>query len=1117
LTLNYGTLNWNNFGLNAAGSPNPTRIAATNAVTLQGGTFTINGAGSTDTVATLNSVTVTGGNNVINTLPYINMGSTVQLNIGNLVRNTATKSGVVFNGFSANNSTGANTLGGQGLTTNSNIFLTQVNGAAFSASNLVDNLIGGWAVADGSTFATYSNTFGVVAMNNTYGGFAAPVFSGTDLSAATTAASNINDNADRTITGAKAINSLRYAQSGTGQTAKTITFAAGATLAIDVGFIANASTNTTFAATDAANTISGTGADLFFYINSQTTIVQPSIIGSAALISNGPGTLSLRPQFASNTYSGGTFVNNGTTTLVANPGLIAIPGDLTITGSANSAANTAVTMTTNAGQIAATSNVLINGGGNLTMVGSNTLNSVTFDNRGSGQNPTVATATLLILSSATPVTATNDSLATVPVISGTALQFSNATPVLSVNDGLAETELTISAPITQHASMTSLSKTGTGVLALSGASTFTTGFNLNQGGLMFGANSTGSPVVTSGPVGTGTLTIAGGTSLLSDGTARTIANATTVNGDFTFGGRVAGNGVTLSGAMNLGAAGRTITVDSPAVTSTISGAITSTATGTALTKAGEGTLVLSSATSNLGGAGVAVTGGILRNGIINAIPTASAVAVSAGAGYDLNGFAQTVDGISGAGFITNSANSAQTLTVSSTVTNSTFAGSLTDNILGQGASRLNLVKAGVGTSLTLSGINNYAGTTAVNAGTLQFAKQASLYNNTPANWTAGNINVKSGATLALNVGGTDEFTTGNVTTLLTNLAASSSATNGMNAGAILGLDTSNAAGGTFTVSDVIANTTGASGGSRGLSKQGAGTLVLSGANTYTGTTTVSAGRLQVADGTTGSIAASAVTVVTSGSTIVGAAKLSGGAGSFANSSTVGVVAGSTIIGDTGSNTNRGVLAPGITDNSNTSNQTLTFTAVSSPLTVAGGSQLQLSITTATTNDSGIAALLAGGTYVTAADYITNTSPAWTTGAPGDPALLSGSTTYGQYDFINVTSGAINLGTRNGGLGNGTVSIINNGYLVGAQAGDVFNLLDWTGVMGGAFTANFTGNFTSGGAWDDMDLPTLGSSLVWDTSAFASHGVLIVVPEPSRALLLLFGLLGLMMRRRRQTV
>jgi hypothetical protein len=134
-----------------------------------------------------------------------------------------------------------------------------------------------------------------------------------------------------------------------------------------------------------------------------------------------------------------------------------------------------------------------------------------------------------------------------------------------------------------------------------------------------------------------------------------------------------------------------------------------------------------------------------------------------------------------------------------------------------------------------------------------------------------------------------------------------------------------------------------------------------------------------------------------------------------------------------------------------------------------------------------------------------------TGAPG---VLAG-TTYGQYDFINLNTGSINLGPRNGGPGNGTVSIINNNDSYTAQLGDVFNLLDWQGVMGGTFSATTSGNFTPGGAWDDMDLPSLTGGLVWDVSAFASHGVIIVVPEPSRALLLLFGLLGLMMRRRRK--
>lgn len=309
-----------------------------------------------------------------------------------------------------------------------------------------------------------------------------------------------------------------------------------------------------------------------------------------------------------------------------------------------------------------------------------------------------------------------------------ALQFSNNTPVITVNSGLADTGLLISAIISNGGNL-SLTKAGGGMLALSGASTFTTGLNLNAGSLMFGANSTPlSGAVTSGPIGTGVLSIGNGTSLMSDGTIRTIANGISVNGDFSFGGRTAGAGVILSGPITLGGLNRTISVGTPGVTATFNGLLTTTAAATVagtvgLTKSGNGILVLGSANTNanFGGAGIVVAAGLLRNGITNAVPSGSLLSMSAGAGYDLNGFDQTLNAIGGDGFATNSS-----LTTNSTLTvgdanNATFGGSLVDNSVASGGmANLRLTKVGSG-KFTLTGLNGNVGLTTVTAGILELA------------------------------------------------------------------------------------------------------------------------------------------------------------------------------------------------------------------------------------------------------------------------------------------------------------------------------------------------------------------------------------------------------------
>ena len=230
-----------------------------------------------------------------------------------------------------------------------------------------------------------------------------------------------------------------------------------------------------------------------------------------------------------------------------------------------------------------------------------------------------------------------------------------------------------------------------------------------------------------------------------------------------------------------------------------------------------------------------------------------------------------------------------------------------------------LVKTGAG-KMVLSAANTYTGATTVTQGTLQLAKTASLYNSTPASWTAANINVKSGGTLAFNVGGTGEFTTGNVTTLLTNLAASSSATNGMNAGAALGFDTTNASGSNFTIADGIADTTGASGGARGLTKLGTNRLTLSGTNTYGGGTTINAGTLNVnADAALGNSAgavgiSNGATLQAAGTVTTAARTLTLGAGGGVidtNGNTVNFNSGSTVTGTALTKSGTGTLNFGV--------------------------------------------------------------------------------------------------------------------------------------------------------------------------------------------------------------
>ena len=164
-----------------------------------------------------------------------------------------------------------------------------------------------------------------------------------------------------------------------------------------------------------------------------------------------------------------------------------------------------------------------------------------------------------------------------------------------------------------------------------------------------------------------------------------------------------------------------------------------------------------------------------------------------------------------------------------------------------GAGAVTLTSGGA----TLSGTNNYSGGTTISSGTLKFTKLAAMP-------STGAVDVATGATLAVNLGGTNEWTTatggnGTIDGLLAGLGGQSGGTVTYTGAVTLGFDTANAST-TQAYSGVIGNV----GTTLGLSKLGTGTLELSNANTYTGGTAVSAGLLKINGNQTSATGAVAV-------------------------------------------------------------------------------------------------------------------------------------------------------------------------------------------------------------------------------------------------------------------
>ena len=366
--------------------------------------------------------------------------------------------------------------------------------------------------------------------------------------------------------------------------------------------------------------------------------------------------------------------------------------------------------------------------------------------------------------------------------------------------------------------------------------------------------------------------------------------------------------------------------------------------------------------------GTEIIGGTLQVGAPNAIPSTSDVQVGASATLDLDGQSVTTGALNGSGTVTSSDAGSATLTEGANNNSGTFSG-----VIQNGSGTVALTKIGSGTE-TLSGADTYSGPTTVSAGTLQVGA---------SNAIPSTSDVTDNATLDLHG---KSITIGVLTgsgTVTTSLAGSVTLTVG-------------ATNDSGTFSGVIHDGS----GTIALAVNGTGTETLSGANTYSGPTTVSAGTLDV----DGSLSSSSVTV-NSGGTL-------GGTG------TVGA----------------------ITDNS-------------------------------------------GGTVepgVTGATGILNTGTATLNSGSKFAAVLNGTTAGTGYDQLNIT------GTAN--LGNSTFELVlGSNFTASASIGASYAIVSTTQGVSGTFsglasgaTINASGNrftisYTGGHNNDDVVLTFEGSS------------------------------------------
>jgi len=395
--------------------------------------------------------------------------------------------------------------------------------------------------------------------------------------------------------------------------------------------------------------------------------------GSLTLVGSGTQTLS-----GANTYSGTTTISNGVLQLGAGgtAGSIANTASITVAGG-----SLAINRSDDVTQGTDFSGAALTGSGGFIQMGAGTT-TLTAANTFSGA--TVVSAGALRIGHG----GTTGSLSASSTITNHGIL------IFDRSDGIAQgTDFGAAAIVGTG----SLVKRGAGTLTLNAANTFSGGTLLEAGVIALGTNHV---------LGSGTLTMSGGTALVAVGAGRSLSNNLAIAGNVIFNG--AGFGSALSGNVDLGGATRTLTLNN---STTFNGIISN---GSVVLDANASFRSFQLGASN-SFADITVERGVIQLTGSGSLSSTSAVSLApsvATSTLDISGISAastTIGSLSGTSSNALVNLGSKQLIVGGNNASTTFAGIISNTG--------SLGKIGSGT-LTITGTNTYTGATTVSGGKL---------------------------------------------------------------------------------------------------------------------------------------------------------------------------------------------------------------------------------------------------------------------------------------------------------------------------------------------------------------------------------------------------------------